>query len=379
MPTFFAEEAASPSEAPFQRKEKKPVNGFPIATMFRKSSVEGDIGIELEFEGSNLPKKDDPENPWGSFKSSLIPKEWDYHHDGSLRGKNGNAEYVLKKPCKFDELEDRLDDLWDMFEKAETQMEESNRTSVHIHLNAQTWHLNRITSFLGIYFCLEDILTKWCGEHRVGNLFCLRGRDATGIVQHLKKFIKSDGDSNYLIDGLHYAGLNCHALVKFGSIEVRSLRGVTDKQTVLDWVSILRRLYDLSGSFEDPRSVCSEFSGSGAFDFLETLLGDNTNTVLNGCGMDNQEIIQSMHDGIRLAQDICYCRDWSLYKPVEINPDPFGRNPRTVQNQIEAYSSENSNSLSNGFVPPTFNSINMNEHYETALNDLVPFIEEIPY
>src|SRR3546814_20262017 len=73
---------------------------------------------------------------------------------------------------------------------------------------------------------------------------------------------------------MHYAGLNAGALTKFGSVEIRSLRGVNDKQIIEDWVSVLERLYNLSAEFPDPRAIPEGFSGNGPLAFLENLLGD---------------------------------------------------------------------------------------------------------
>lgn len=46
-------------------------------------AAKGDVGIEIEVEGKNLPKH--------------FEKYWRVEADGSLRGED-NAEYVLEKP-----------------------------------------------------------------------------------------------------------------------------------------------------------------------------------------------------------------------------------------------------------------------------------------
>src|SRR3546814_4763102 len=96
------------------------------------------------------------------------------------------------------------------------------------------FHLIRLCSFFALYFLVEELLTAWCGEHRVGNLFCLRAKDAPAIVSEIKKTLQNE--KIYFHDGMHYAGLNAGALTKFGSVEIRSLRGVNDKQIIEDWV-----------------------------------------------------------------------------------------------------------------------------------------------
>lgn len=289
--------------------------GYPLRTILERHPVKGDIGIEIEVEGSKLPKEPDELNPW-----------WAYHKDGSLRGED-NAEYVLKKPILFNQVPQALDALWALFGKYKSRLDESNRTSVHIHLNCQEFYLNRLTSFLAIYTCFEEVLTEWCGDHRVGNLFCLRAKDAPGAVYRIKKFIQSDGRQE-LNDGLHYSGLNTHALTKFGSVEIRALRGCSDPDTIQQWVGILQRIYDASGTYQDPRTICDLFSQGGPTNFFETILGEWSSVVRKGVSMSEPQIRDSMYEGIRLAQDLCYCRDWDLFKPVQVRPDPFGRSSR---------------------------------------------------
>lgn len=124
---------------------------------------------------------------------------------------------------------------------------------------------------------------------------------------------------------MKYSGLNPYALRKYGSMEVRTLRGCSEPDVILSWVAILRRIYELSADFTDPRKVCELFSGRGPTGFFEEILGPMAMIVRSGVPFNNEEIEDSLYRGIRLAQDICYCRDWDLYKPVDVKDDPFGR------------------------------------------------------
>lgn len=277
-----------------------------------KSIQKGEVGIEIEVEGKRLP---------GSTVEPP-PMPWQYKVDHSLRGEE-NGEYVLANPILFSEVPQALSKLWDAFEKAKTKFDDSNRTSVHIHLNCQKWYLNRLASFAALHFILEEVLTEWCGEHRVGNLFCLRAKDAEAIITWMKKFIQCDGERD-LPDGLHYSGFNVQALQKFGSVEIRTLRGVTDPNVIQDWVAIYERLYNLSGDFKDPTEICDWFSAEGPTAFFERVLGPVAAVVRKGVSMTQDEICDCMYAGVRRAQDICFCRDWSLFKTVDVSDNPFG-------------------------------------------------------
>jgi len=298
--------------------------GFDVLTILGKHPTKGEIGIEIECEGNKFPKQ-----------NNLLPPLWNYTHDGSLRGKD-NAEYVLKSPIAFKEVKDAVFDLYKTLADYGTVLDDSNRTSVHVHLNVQTFHLPRLTSFLALYFSLEEILTEWCGDHRVGNLFCLRAKDAPAIVSKIKKWIVNDGRTE-LTEGLHYSGMNTQALIKFGSLEIRSLRGVTDPGTVVQWVGVLERIYNLSAEYPDPRGITENFSGNDPIDYLRGVLGEHYDTVRASVSMNDDAIRQSMYEGIRLAQDLCYCRDWSRYKPVTRSTDPFGRNKKKMSPLQQAY------------------------------------------
>ncbi len=307
----------------FTKKANKIEPGFSVAIFLgngNKKQKTGKVGLEIEIEGANLPHE------------GQTPPPWVYHADGSLRGQD-NGEYVLNAPVEFDAVAGALDTLWGKFKELKSKFDDSNRTSVHVHLNCQEFHLNRLTSFMALYFTFEEILTQWCGEHRVGNLFCLRAKDAPAIITQVKRFIRTDGRAQ-LQDHLHYSGLNTNALHKFGSLEVRSLRGVHDPKVILDWVSILRRLYDLSGDYEDPRDICAGYSGEGALVFFDSILGPVGPMIRTEIKWTDDRIRDSLHEGIRLAQDICYCRDWTLFKAMNMKPDPFNRDPRKIMKKM---------------------------------------------
>jgi hypothetical protein len=317
----------------FVKRERKVKPGFNMCVVMNRKATKGEVGIEIEVEGNKFPY---PPGMKGSHTAVAMPglPYWSYVHDGSLRGVD-NAEYILTRPIAFKEVNPAITQLFGALAGFGSVIDDSHRTSVHVHLNCQEFHLNRLCSFMALWYCFEEVLTQWCGEHRVGNLFCLRAKDAPAIIAQLRQFLRKDG-SVQLSEHLHYAGLNAHALTKFGSLEVRTLRGCTDPQTILDWVGILERLYTLSADFGDPRDICSLFSSEGPLAFFENVLRDKTGIVRSTIGWDDEQIREAMYTGIRLAQDLCYCRDWSEYNPVKLKPDPFSRSLKTVAKKLQA-------------------------------------------
>lgn len=325
---------------PFVERSAEAKAGFNVGVILNSKNLEkGEVGLEIEVEGKNLIYAGD------------TPAPWVYKEDHSLRGEE-NGEYVLSRPIDFKGVPAALEKLFSALKKNGAKFDESNRTSIHVHLNCQSFHLNRLASFMALWFTFEEPLAQWCGEHRVGNLFCLRSRDATAIISHLRKFLKSDGKYD-LSDNFHYAGLNANALKKFGSLEIRTMRGVSDPQVIQEWVEILQALYEKSAEFKDPRDVCGIFSGYGPMTMFATILGDRAATVREGIKWTEDEIRQSLFRGIRLAQDLCYCRDWSLYKPQELAADPFQRDRKHIIKKLtgfEPFSSMNTISSLQQFI-----------------------------
>lgn len=313
----------------FKKKRAKDPPSATIGVQLGRKSIEGDVGIEIEVEGKNLPKSE------GVYSA---PPPWKYKPDHSLRGAE-SGEYVLKSPVAFKNVDKALDTLWKDFKKAKTVFDESNRTSVHIHINCQQFHMNRLTSFMALYIIVEEMLSKWCGDHRVGNLFCLRAKDAPGIVRQIKWFIQTDGGSA-LNDHLHYSAMNANALFQYGSLEFRTLRGCPDPQTIKDWVKMLERLYNLSAEFEDPREICQQLSAYGPTEFFYFIFGNTLDILMKGLDMSPDEVESSIFEGMRLAQELCYCRDWTAFRSLIVKPDPFGRKTSLVAAKLKAASLE---------------------------------------
>lgn len=303
--------------------EKRPpsVKVYDVAATFGIGNVKGDVGLEIEVEGN-------------TFRKTNLPLPWTYHRDNSLRGQD-NAEYVFGSPQKFGDVNKAVDDLWEMFKADGSKLDDSNRTSVHVHLNVSKFYLDRLTTFMGLYFALEQPLTAWCGEHREGNLFCLRATDAPAIVTQARRFIRSDMRAA-VRDGLHYAGMSILPVSRLGSIEIRTMRGVSDPEAIKAWVDILRRLYDLSGDYRSPVEFIEGISNEGPLQFFDRVLGERSIEIRRAIDYTDDRLRDSLYDGVRMAQELCYCRDWGRFEKAKVTPDPFGRPPRATRRTAAA-------------------------------------------
>ena len=300
----------------FVKKTSKSTEDLTVANQMGLRTRKGHVGIEVEVE-SKTP------GAFAKMKLPQVAEYWGYHMDGSLRGAD-NGEFVLLKPVDFDEVDKAVDALWDEFKKNKAVLAESVRTSVHVHLNVLSFYQNRLASLLALWFICEEVLSHFCGDHRAGNLFCIRAKDGPAIITEVKNWFENKGEYGMDTEGLHYSALNVSALYKFGSVEVRTMRGLTEPAPLKQWVRILKRLYDESAKYSDPRTIIERFSIQGPVEFFTELFGNEAPAII--AAVQNEvNLSGSLFEGMRFAQDIAYSRDWSTFNPVKIASDPFGR------------------------------------------------------
>lgn len=249
-----------------------------------KPQTKGEIGIEIEMEGHNLSRK---------------CTGWIVTEDGSLRGES--AEYVLRAPVPRVSVGKYLERLQEHLREDGSRLEPSERCGVHVHVNCQTLTTDQVINFAVLYLVLEDVLVKWCGEDRVGNLFALGAKYAEYLPDSLR-YAKQKGSLLDMQDpSFRYASINLTALSKYGSVEFRSLRTPKDFSLINTWVDMLLKIKDRSLQFEDTRHMIEGISSAGAKLFAQQVLGDCFELVQ--CPNMDRLIM----DGVRRVQDIAYC------------------------------------------------------------------------
>lgn len=207
-----------------------------------KVLVDGDIGIEIEVE----PKR--------NAKLPIINNtHWQTKEEGSLR--NGGQEYVTKGPLNFDSnFMTNIESLTNSLRKV--AKENNYRTSVHVHVNMTNKSLVQTFTVLTSYWLLENLLFKYCGEDRESNNFCLRLKDAEGVVTSVENSLNYSNPIIDYTDNLRYGGVNLNALWKFGSLEFRGMRGTISPTEIYDWASTLHTLSEWSIKlFSNPKEV----------------------------------------------------------------------------------------------------------------------------
>lgn len=273
-----------------------------MSTVFKELGIRkqetGDIGLEIEVEGARLPR---------------CTKWWRNEQDGSLKGEE-TAEYVLSSPGSLQDIDEALSYLDKKYQANETRVDDTVRAGVHVHINCQRLTMTQLYNFITIYLILENLLVRWCGEYREGNLFCLRACDAEWMLSVLRVAAldnRKQFRQRFHRDELRYASMNLKALGDYGSLEFRAMRGTRDLGLIYSWAETLYNLREFACTFEKPTDIIEQFSLGGMENFLEHALGKNKDMFLKGC-KDYQELLWT---GMRNAQDIAYCVDWRKFEP----------------------------------------------------------------
>jgi hypothetical protein len=228
--------------------------------LLNKPQKLGLLGVEVEVESLKdfLPRHGDALDAWNVT------------HDGSLRGES--AEYVFKEPLGARAAINAVNKLRGVLEPVELNW--SFRTSVHVHVNVLSLTQQQLNNFLYSYLLLEDVLMAFCGNTREGNRFCLRVKDAEGVVDALVNIIKGKGYLNLPRQDVNrYSSLNVDALQKFGSLEFRGMRGTLDKDVINVWINALVRLRKFAMEAESIEDIAKTFAITPDDEFLKLVFG----------------------------------------------------------------------------------------------------------
>lgn len=255
------------------------------------------FGLEIELEGKSIINA--PPD---------VMAYWTQHNDGSLRKLNPGdqaIEYVSRVPYDIKQTEIALTALFKYLNTPPTKVYESYRTSIHVHLNFGLETFRTIYNFMVLSLLLDELLVSQNGDHRIGNNFCLRAKDAIGQVVSLTHSISSGRSFFNIAQDERYSSINFASLMKFGSIEFRSLECTTHLGRVMHWINTLSRIKEKARTFDNPVDVIQQYSQMGPKVFLTKILGPFALKYINVPGMEDM-----LHNGMRIAQDFAYCSAW---------------------------------------------------------------------
>ena len=286
------------------------------------SNYTGDVGIEIELEGRNLPQ--------GYAGQSVNGVTWVWHNDGSLRAPGGRepggSEYVLSQPCDVADVRPLVTNLFDYIKKSRGEIVNSTRCSTHVHLNMRSVKLPQLAAFVALWGVFEDSLSNFCGGHRSGNHFAMRMSDSHAAVTAWFEAFKT-GNFEFSRER-RYLALNPACLATFGSLEVRTGGGVDNADEVVEWVEMLTKLKTYALKIADPSTIGADFSAYGVDGFAERVFGESAVADLRAaCDNLGESFEQSAMAGFRRVQPILHVLPWrdvAVECSKAFVPNPFG-------------------------------------------------------
>lgn len=239
------------------------------------------IGIEVEVENV---LRIDPNIP-------LL--FWQHKGDGSLR--NRGIEFVTPGTLPAAFAEPALRQLFDGLNK---DIDFSQRTSIHIHMDVRQLSLKQALGLLLTYTAIENVLFKYVGLTRRSNIFCVPITEA-GLLEQL-----SDHPQRVLhsIDQhwSKYTAFNLLPMVSLGSVEFRHMPGTSNLQHIIGWIDLITRLkrhayrYDLNTIV----SQIAELNGNSRYkQFLELIFEDAA------VYLDSSNLIEDMERPVYLVKN----------------------------------------------------------------------------
>lgn len=277
---------------------------------FKLPFYRGDLGLELEVEAKQpLPTNGD---------IGRLQNMWYAKREGSLRGYN--MEYITQgnifnNPNKTKHINWLIDTL-----KPYQPIPDSPRTSLHVHVNVQRYTLNQVYACMVGYWLLENLLTKFCGPTREGNHFCLRACDAEWIVRKQVEAVSQHGYPFYSEvhnKNLRYSGLNTAAVPRFGSLEVRSMRGVMEPKIIDMWSSELQRMFSrIKTKFNNPSALMDTYFAFSKEQFINLLFSKAFVKELKT--IKGWEGLIEENEG--LVCSLAYCVNWDSWEPMTTAP-----------------------------------------------------------
>lgn len=279
----------------------------------RHKLKEGLLGVEVEVEGVNLPL--------------IQSDDWRTEQDHSLRGES--REYVMREPRSLDETITCINTLKESL--VNSTYYETPRAGVHVHVNVQNLTVVELYNAITATYLLETILTKYCGPHREGNLFCLRVCDAEYQATMVEQSAIEHNLHVLDTEQIRYSALNLNALRKYGSIEYRAMRSTADFEVLKVWCNVLHNIRTQCTSFESPLDIVS-MAMEAPESFAHRLLGEFAGELLK-----DVDIQAELDVGLEYVLPIVHAVDWNSFDEKLIGGIAFPSNVEWPDEPIGDY------------------------------------------
>jgi hypothetical protein len=220
----------------------------------------GHVGLEVEVENV-------------SYINPNIPLcFWQITEDGSLRN-HGKEFKTFAIPLKYSQLA-----LEQLFSGLNPDIDFSNRTSIHAHLDVRGMTMEQVLTLLFTYACVENLLFKFAGVQRRNSIFCTPITE-TRLFMGLNISNKTELRNHFQNVWQKYSALNVLPIQTFGTVEFRQMPGTSDVPKLCIWLDLLSRirLFAYKTNFADVIGTISDLNTNSQYrKFVESVFGSLT-------------------------------------------------------------------------------------------------------
>ena len=245
------------------------------------------VGIEVELEGF-------VQRGGLDFESDF----WTVKDDPSLRQ---GKEFVYNQPLCGQDIITSLEEFEtfiEWFENKYNDIDCSERTSVHIHLDVRAFTSRMLLNLGLLNMTFEPAHIKLFGPDRADSNYCLpmhKSADRFRMAQ------LSKDDSQSIMAGLQgskYSSFNTLPIKEQGSVEFRLHTGTKSSKDILNWVCVILWMKKYARDMELDYLKYPEYvSEKGLDTFVREVFHDRAEQFLY------QGFQNDLWDGIRVAQD----------------------------------------------------------------------------
>jgi hypothetical protein len=203
---------AEPVHIDWVQMIQKGAKKFPEPTTFF-GGYKNPIGIEVEVERAPV------------FKNPAL--FWTRSSDGSL--KIEGAEFIsipLSGRC----IDYALEELRPLI--TEPTCLWSHRTSIHVHLNVNTFTIEQVKLLAALYACFEDLFFFFVEDLRKGNNYCYHLTDINPETLRV-----GNTDQKYCAFNMG------NSIIEHNTVEFRHMHGTGDLKAIRRWIQLIVKLH----------------------------------------------------------------------------------------------------------------------------------------
>lgn len=240
----------------------------------------------LEGTNSNVGVEIEVENIRNPVTSKLPYNLYQRKEDGSLRN---HGKELITYPTHSTQISQVLHMVETDLYRTNPNPDFSERTSVHVHVDAREMSIEEIINNLFTYIVVERLLYRYVkkvsGKERANNIFCtpinkanyirVLGQYLPRILLHLKDqdIYRLDQDYRELVTAWQkYLGINLLRSIdqRCGTIEYRHFAGTANTEIISTWIALLLKIKEFSKriSLTELLTLIQELNTNSAYEAL---------------------------------------------------------------------------------------------------------------